>query len=377
MERWFREIDVAFATAYRLGETVEYAQIAEQEGFDSVWLAELYYNRGLIAIASAVAANTERVKIGLGIVSPFSRHPGVIAMEAATLDEMSEGRLLLGLGISQIAVDRQGITDSKSTVSLREAIEILRRFFSGETVVYDGQFFKITPPGTSLGFKLARRTVPIYIGAMGPKSLELAGRIADGAVLGMFSTPGFVRYVREHVERGLKASGRTWHDFDLRSYITFSIHEDSSLAKDATRRILVEYLSERVSTSASKVGSPRLKYSGVDEAEFGRVKSRVREYVAQGRLEHAEQSIPVELIDRLIVAGTPAECRAKLAEYRDAGLEVPVLYHVMGPDTKAGIRLAAKEILPLKGTGKRGCKQWHGTSNGDGPVAQNNPSLDG
>ena len=348
MRQAFSEIDVAFGSSHPPGDIVEYGRIAEREGFDSIWLAELYYHRGLISVASAVAANTERIKLGLGIVSPFSRHPGVIAMEAATLDEMSGGRLLLGVGISQIAVDRQGITDAKPAVSLREAIEILRGFFAGETVVYDGRFFKMAAPGARLGFTPRRRSVPIYVGGMGPKSLELAGRIADGAILGMFSTPGFIRYVRESVEKGLRASGRTWQHFDLRSYITFSIHEDSRLAKDATRKILVEYLSERVSTSASNLGSPRLRYSGVDEREFARVKSGVMQYMAQGRPEEAEQSIPVELIDRLIVAGTPAECRAKLKEYLDAGLDVPVLYHVLGPDTKTGIRLAAKEILPMR-----------------------------
>lgn len=350
MAKGFGAIDIAFATIHRIPDIVDYARIAEAEGFDGFWIAEAYYNRGLISAASAVVAATERMPIGLGIISPFSRHPGLIAMEAATLDELSGARLRLGLGISQIAVDRQGVADAKPAVSLREAIELVRAFLSGEKVVYDGRFFKITPPGTALGFVPPRRNIPIYIGGMGPKSLQLAGRVADGAVLGMFSTPGFVVYVREQVDAGLEASGRTPADFDLSSYITFSIHEDSRLAKDATRRILVSYLSETVSTSATKAGSPRLRYSGMDLDEFARVKAEVGKYASQGKMDAAAESIPVEFIDQMLVAGTPEECRARLAEYRDAGLDTPVLYQVIGPDTRAGIRLAAKEILPMRTT---------------------------
>ena len=346
MAHGFTEIDVAFATSHRVDDVVDYAKIAEQEGFDSIWLAELYYNRGLVATAAAVAANTKRMKLGLGIISPFSRHPGLVAMESATLDEMSGGRLVLGLGIAQIATDRQGIENARPAVSLREGVEVLRQFFSGQTVIYDGQFFKITPPGTALGFVPLRRDIPIYIGGMGPKSLELAGRIADGVILGMFSTPSFIRWVRQQIERGLTASGRTWDDFDLRSYITFSIDQDSRRAKDATRKILAAYLSEAVSTSASNVGSPRISYPGIDQDEFTRVKAEVGKYAARGKMDQAEQSIPIEFIDQMIVAGTPEECRAKLAEYADAGLGTPALYQVMGPDTREGIRLAAREILP-------------------------------
>ena len=342
----FKSVDLGFASSHRVEDMVRWSQLAEAEGFDAVWLAELYYARGLITTCAAVAAATSKIKIGFGIISPFSRHPGVVAMETATLDELSGGRMILGMGISQIAVDRQGIGNARAAVSLREAMDILRLFFAGEQVVYDGEFFKMTAPGSSLFFEPVRRDVPIHLGVMGPKSLELAGRAADGVLLGMFSTPGFAKWARGHIEKGLASAGRSSDDFEYRSYITFSVDKDAAKAKDAVRGILAAYLSEGVSTSATNAESPRWKYSGATADELLAVKAEVGKYWSQGDREKAGQAIPVDFIDKLIVAGEPDECAERLLAYAEAGVDIAVPYQVMGPDPDASIRLAAREILP-------------------------------
>ena len=206
----------------------------------------------------------------------------------------------------------------------------MRAFFAGERIVYDGKMFEMLEPGGSFVFEPLRADIPIHIGGMGPKSLELAGRAADGEILGMFSTPGFTRYAREPVAAGLEAGRRSWDDFEYRSYLTFCVDDDSDRAKAAVRPTLVGYLSGGHSASAAEPGSPRWRYSGVGDDELAAVKAAVSERVAAGDMAGAAASIPLAFVDKLIVAGTPDECRAKLQEFADAGLDYPVLYHVGG-----------------------------------------------
>ena len=342
----FKSFEIGLASSHRVDDMVRWAQIAEQEGLGAVWIAELYYGRGLMTTCAAIAQATSKIKIGFGIVSPFARHPAVIAMEAGSIDEISNGRLMIGLGIGQMAVTRQGVGNPRPAVSLKEAVEIVRRMIAGEQVVYEGSFFEMTPPGSPLFFDTLRKEVPIHLGVMGEKSLELAGRIADGVLLGMFSTPGMARWARSRIEEGLARAGRSWDDFEYRSYITFSVDKDAARAKDAVRGILAAYLSEGVSTSATNADSPRWKYSGVSADELLSVKAEVGKYWSQGDRAKAERAIPVPFIDKLIVAGEPDECIERFRAYAEGGLDIAVPYQVMGPDPDASIRLAAHEIFP-------------------------------
>ena len=131
----FKTAEIGFATAQRIEDLVRYAQLAEASEFTSFWLGERYYARGIYTAAAAIAAATKTIKIGLGIVSPFTRHPSMIAMETAALDEFSRGRVMLGLGVSQISALRQGVKNTPPATSLKETIEIVRGFFAGDAVV--------------------------------------------------------------------------------------------------------------------------------------------------------------------------------------------------------------------------------------------------
>ncbi|MSP51852.1 MAG: LLM class flavin-dependent oxidoreductase [Alphaproteobacteria bacterium] len=340
----FATVGVGFSSHHRIADLVDYAVIAEAEGYDSFWIGERYYARGMYTVATMVAQATKRLALGLGIVSPFTRHPALIAMETAALDEVAPGRVILGLGVAQISAERQGLADTKPAISLKEAVAILRSMLAGEATQADGRFFTLRSPGAQLVGATPRPSLPIYLGAMGPKSLQLAGRVADGVVLGMFATPGFVRYARGEIEKGLVAAGRTWADFQLVSYVTFAVDKDSARAKNAVRPQMIGYLSERSSRTAARPGSPRLAHSGLDMDAFTGVKAEVTRYVDAGSLDLAAQAIPDALVDTLVVAGDPDECRERLAAYALAGVDHLVLYQVIGPDTRTGLRLAASEI---------------------------------
>ncbi len=343
----FKTAEIGFATAQRVDDLVRYAELAERNGFTSFWLGERYYARGIYTAAAAIAVATRAIKIGLGIVSPFTRHPSLIAMETAALDELSNGRVMLGLGVSQISASRQGVADTRPALSLKETIDIVRGFFAGEGVVYHGKMFEMNQPGSRFVFEPLRADIPIHLGGMGPKSLELAGRAADGEIIGMFATPGFAAYAREPIGVGLTAAGRDWSDFEYRSYLTFCVDDDSDRAKATVRPTLVGYLSGGHSASAAEPGSLRWRHSGISDDELQAVRASVRERVAAGDVAGAAESIPLDFVDRLIVAGTDAECRAKLAEFAEAGLDYPVLYHVAGGDPATAVARAASVIEPL------------------------------
>ncbi len=341
----FTSVGVGFSSHHAIADLRDYAALAESLGYDAFWLGERYYARGIYTLAAACAQATTRIALGLGIVSPFTRHPSLIAMETAALDELSGGRAILGLGVAQISAERQGQAATRPAVSLGEAVGIVRAMLAGEAAEAHGAFFTLNPPGAKLVMPLARPRVPIYLGAMGPKSLELAGRIADGVVLGMFATPGFVRFAKEAIARGEAQAARPPGACRLVSYVTFAVDRDRAAARAAIRPQMVGYLSERNSRTAAQPGSPRLVHSGIDPATFTAVKAEVTRYVDAGRPDLAAQAIPDAVVDRLVVAGDPDECRARLAAYREAGLEHVVLYQVIGPDTRVGLRLAAQEIV--------------------------------
>jgi 5,10-methylenetetrahydromethanopterin reductase len=341
----FASVGVGFSSHHPVADIIDYARLAEELGYDSFWLGERYYARGLYTLAAAVAQATKRIALGLGIVSPFTSHPSLIAMETAALDELSGGRAVLGLGVAQISAERQGQPATRPAVSLGEAVGIVRAMLGGQTAEVEGAFFTLLPPGAKLVMPLARARVPIYLGAMGPKSLELAGRIADGVVLGMFASPGFVRFAKEAIARGEAQAGRPAGACRLVSYVTFAVDRDRAAARAAIRPQMVGYLAERNSRTAARPGSPRLVHSGIDAATFAAVKAEVTRHVDAGRTDLAAQAIPDVLIDRLVVAGDPDDCRERLAAYGEAGLEHLVLYQVIGPDTRTGLRLAAQEIV--------------------------------
>jgi len=342
-----RALEIGFVSNRRVSDLVRYAELAESHGFDAVWLGEHYYARGLFTIAAAIAAATTRIQIGLGIVSPFSRHPGLIAMEAAALDEFSAGRLILALGDGQMACDRQGLTDIKPAVSLREAVDIVRGLLSGQTVTYGGRFFRMTSPGSRLDMKPYRSSMPIHLGVMGPKSLQLAGKIADGVVFAVFSTPGFLRWAIAEIEKGLTASGRLRRDFELRCYIPVSIDKDSARAKDAARPFLANYLSEALPSSATAPGANRWKYSTVSDDELLAVKAEITKYIIQGDLKKAEQSIPVSFINKVVVAGTPDECRELVVPFLEIGLDYPVFFQVSDTSAAEAIPLIKAILMDL------------------------------
>ena len=174
---------------------VRAAVAAEAAGFDDVWLTEDYFERGAFALAGAIAASTSTVRVGIGVVNPWTRHPALIAMEFATLDEISGGRAVLGLGASNEhwMSDRLGIPFRRPLGRTLEAVTLTRRLLTGEHVRFRGEFFEVD---TRLSFSPVRPDPPIMLGVKGPQAVARGGKLADGLLLSFLAGPAYVRWVR-------------------------------------------------------------------------------------------------------------------------------------------------------------------------------------
>ncbi len=316
------------------------AQEAERCGFGRFWLAENYYWRSMGVMATAVCFGTKSIDVGLGVVNPYTRLTPLIAMETATLDELSGGRVTLALGAGKTPAAHLGIDQSKGITTLRESIEICRRLFAGETLGYQGTAHRIAPGAVRLGFGHPRGgAIPIYIGSMGPKTLRLAGEVADGAFLSVFTTPALARDLRQHVEAGLQASGRTLAKIYFGSYVIFAVDRHGRVARDLVKPSLADYL-------ARPIPSDRLHYAKIDPEMAAEVRGKIQAARARGGMEEMVKFVPGEFCEKLALCGTPDECCAGLQALAEAGLKTAVPYNVLGRDPVQAIRLIVAEIVP-------------------------------
>jgi len=287
------------------------ARAAEEAGFTTVWFAENPFARGAMAALAASALATRTIRLGAGVFNPFNRHPTLIAMEMAALDELSDGRAVLGIG-SGIRLAQIGIAPPRRVAAVRDAIHIVSGLLRGETVEYEGPVF--SAHGVRLECDLRRSAVPIFMAAMGDRALELGGRIADGLMISNLSPPAFTRRAVGIVARGAAAAG-TPMPAEVVQYVTCAIDDDPDearrRAKAAVGQMLVTYCHEGRATAATQ--SAVRDYNGLTADEF----KRLLELLARG--ESAARVIDDELLDRYAIAGTADECVDRCAAYGDAG----------------------------------------------------------
>src|SRR5262245_35252891 len=262
----FENLGVGTDGVTSMSETLELAKEAEALGFHSFWLSEGYHSRSALVRATLIATATKRIKIGLGILSPHTKHPALLAMEAASLDELAPGRVLLGIGRVLNALRKHALDGRGTTQVAKESIEIIKRILSGQLVQYDGNKFNVAQPGSRLDLELSGE-LPIYVGATGPTMLRLAGQHADGIVFNYPCTPSFVKYAMPFLEEGLLRSGRTLEVFDVAAYLLVSVDANQKKAVDAAKRFVAQKLPKRT--------SEMLRTAGVTAEEINAVKENV------------------------------------------------------------------------------------------------------
>lgn len=289
---------------------MDYARWADEAGFRAAFVPEAITDS--MASLQAMAAATGRIQVGSGIANIFLRHPILQAMTAQMIDEVSHGRLILGLGISHkgIVEGRFGIPFDRPRDRLREYVEILRGAFSGEVVDYEGEIYRVKDWQT--GVPLTRPRIPIYLAVLGLKMAHFAGQIADGVILNLASVD-HTRRVVEAVREGARSAGRDPDTIEIASFIACCIDEDRETAQNTARRILSFY-------STMPFYSNMFKQEG-----FEREALEVADAVRKGDRDAAFRSMTVPMIDAIALCGTPDEVRARMGDHRRAGVTMPVV----------------------------------------------------
>ena len=288
---------------------VALAVAAEAHGFASVWFAENPLERGALPALAACAAATSRIELGIGVWNPFLRHPAQIAMDAGALDELSGGRLTLGLG-SGLAnpIQRLGIDNARTLAATKDTFAIVRGLLSGETLTYKGAAFSVE--GARLSWQPLRPALPILMAARGRKALALAGEVADGLMISNMCPPGFAAWAAS-IARPRR----------MVQYVPCAVAEDRAAALTTIRPALAGML-KTFWTLGQAVPAARaslVDHSGIAAADFA------------AAVTVPPASLDERFVDAFSIAGTADECRGRLAAYAKAGVTDLVLTFV-GPD---------------------------------------------
>lgn len=328
-------LGISLSNEIPVTDTVALAEAAERLGFTEAWLPESRHGRGVFTVAAQVAARTSRLGIGIGVVNPFWRHPSVIAMEAAALDEASGGRVRLGVGAALWTLRALGEDDPRTRrplTAMREALGIIRAMLSQGPAPEPEIFTARTD--THLDFPVSRPRLPVYVGAVNARMLEASGALADGVQLGAITSPGYVRWARDRVTAGARGAGRDPADIDLAANVLISVDRDATAARQATRAVLAYYL--------NRVEAVVTDTSGADPDQVEAVRRAVREDgIAAGA-----RAVTGGLIDVFAAAGDPDQVAARLHEYTAAGLRGLLAWHVFGPQPRRALELLATQVAP-------------------------------
>jgi F420-dependent oxidoreductase-like protein len=298
---------------------LQLVQEAERLGYDSAWTAEAYGSDAATVLAW-LAAGTSRIRLGSAIFQMPGRSAAMTAMTAATIDELSGGRMILGIGSSgpQVAEGWHGQRFARQLQRTREYIEVVRLALSRERVEYHGETLELPlPDGPGKALKLTIAPVqdrmPIYLAAIGPKNTALAGELADGWLPTMFS-PEHVADVRALLQEGADRAGRTLDGFDIAPTVSAFVSDDVEEARNLMRPFLALYIGGMGSRRQNFYNLLVRRYGFEDAAE------EVQKLYLEGKKAEAAEAIPVELIDHISLCGPRAVVRDRLAAYRDAGV---------------------------------------------------------
>lgn len=347
-------VGVIFKSYEPMASIAAYAKATEdgklQGGF---WIAEAYHwfrkygheARGCMATLATVAHATRTIPVGLGITSPYMRHPTVLASEAAAIDELSGGRFIMGLGVGKVGVEYLEFDLNVYTpVKVhREAIEIFRKVLKGEAFKYEGELFESEMPAVDRAARGLRTEIPVYMGATGPFMQKLAGKVADGLLLPGLTSPGFVRYAREKFAEGCEKIGRKLPpDFPVGGVILASVSRNGAKARDAARGYTGTYVVNKIRNIKNDV---ILSSSGLPDEAW----EPFRKAIAEGTEDHVTHLVSDEMMRKFtVIAGTPDDCVGLLQQLVDAGLNLPLM-EVVGANEAANletIRLLASEVVP-------------------------------
>ncbi|HEY3020786.1 MAG TPA: LLM class F420-dependent oxidoreductase [Solirubrobacteraceae bacterium] len=298
---------------------IEIVQEAERLGYDSVWTAEAY-GSDAATILGWLAAQTSKIRLGSAIFQMPARSAAMTAMTAATLDQLSGGRMLLGIGSSgpQVSEGWHGVRFAKQLQRTREYVAVVRQALARERVEFHGETIELPlpdGPGKALKLTIApvQERIPIYLAAIGPKNTALAGEIADGWIPTLLD-PEHLSGLREHLEEGAGRAGRALDGFDIAPTVQVFVDDDREKARDALRPYIALYVGGMGSRKQNFYNQLVQRYGFEDEAR------EVQDLYLEGKKDEAAAALPAELIDRVALVGPKDVVRERIRVFREAGV---------------------------------------------------------
>jgi 5,10-methylenetetrahydromethanopterin reductase len=307
---------------------LEMAKYAEERGFSEIWQADTRLARDCIVLMSAFLTHTKKLRIGSGVLPIWTRNPAVIAASWSTMWELGgkvdgRGRIMLGLGAWWEPISgRVGVNRHRPLKAMREYVESIRQLFTMEEVTYQGEFVNLDRVCLDVAFgDTSARDIPIYIGATGPKMLELTGEICDGVMLNYMVSVDYIKNAVKLVEKGAQKAGKSIEDVDRPELLVCCLSDkDPDAAMLEGKKLAAYYFATEPHI---------MKASGVSDELLAKVQAIMGWPATEEDYIKASKVIPDEVVRNIMAVGTTKECQETVAQYIDAGVTCPVLYPMM------------------------------------------------
>lgn len=317
---------------------VDLVREAEEMGYDQLWISNEKFFRDMYVTATLVAENTERAKVGTFIADPYSHHPALTAMGVGTLDDVSHGRAILGLGAGGTGFPVMGIKRIKPARAIEEAAHVIRQLWQGKTVRFHGEVIEVNDG--RLNITPARQDIPIIVATRGNLVLQTAGRVADGVMIATYAEPVGIGHALEMVKKGADDAGRFFEELTLISRVDACISRDRRAAYDAVKPMVGVFL-----------------WTSYPDREFVHrvgleVPDKLEEIIAErdyNLMAPNAHLIPDEFVDKFCWAGTPEEVADQVAEVVRMGIpNITFLPHPpQGGTIHETVREFAQTVKPM------------------------------
>jgi 5,10-methylenetetrahydromethanopterin reductase len=323
-------VGLCFDGFYSIQEMIELARLADDSGMESIWMSDHLCFRDSLTTSMALLASTQRIKVAPAPMSPYSRQPIISAMSIATMAEFAPGRVIASPGTGNAAALKEaGIESPRPLKTMREYVEILRRLLSGETVNFLGEMFQVH--GAKMGF-VPSAPIQMYLTAVRPKMLRLAGEIGDGVLLSAGCAPGYIAQCVAEIKKGAQKAGKSLADRDVAGFVTASVAENPGEAIEANKMFLAYIFRNTHHAENIRLGGGKVDQEALAAA------------VAKRDWEAAKKFISDDVVHAHSVAGTAGECRSQLESFVEAGLNLPILLPMGTQEARKKVIRMAKEL---------------------------------
>jgi 5,10-methylenetetrahydromethanopterin reductase len=321
---------IEFVPSEPYWKTLYYTIQAEKRGFDHLWITDHFNNRNVYVTLTAAATHTEKIKLGPGVTNPYLINPVMTAQSIASLNEIAPGRVVLGIGAGdKTTLESAGVEMRRPLTAVRETIEIIRGMIEGKSVTYKGKVFQAK--GARFLFK-PQGSIPVYVGAQGPKMLKMAGNIGEGVLINACH-PKDVSYAVDQARKGIEEAGKNMVDVDIAAYTSFSVHKDLEKASKAALPVVAYIVA----------GSPSiiLQRHNVDLKKA----EEIREALKAAQWGQAFGAVSSRMLEAFSVCGTPDMCVNRINQLLKSGISQFVVGSPIGPNVRKSIDLISDKII--------------------------------